>query len=36
MCNGDVVEAAVQLGISDSTIYRKRRKWKVNSAYDGS
>lgn len=28
ICKGDVVEASKQLGISDSTIYRKRHKWK--------
>ena len=34
MCKGDVVKASVLLGISDSTIYRKRIKWKEISASD--
>lgn len=28
ICKGDVAEASKRLGISDSTIYRKRRRWK--------
>jgi len=27
LCDGNIVEAATHLGVSDSTIYRKRRKW---------
>lgn len=31
LCNGNIIEAAKQLEVSDSTIYRKRQKWnKVN------
>ena len=28
ICGGIVLQAAARLGISDSTIYRKRRAWK--------
>ena len=27
LCNGSVIEAARQLGVSDSTLYRKRARW---------
>ncbi|MBE0510599.1 MAG: sigma-54-dependent Fis family transcriptional regulator, partial [Gammaproteobacteria bacterium] len=28
LCGGSVIEAARQLGVSDSTLYRKRARWQ--------